>query len=402
MAMSAWSSTACLPSTRSGDGDRRRNVISGNGVDGIEIINAGDDGQPGRGQLHRHRRQPAPSALGNAPTACVLDTAAGNTIGGTRPGRQRHLGQQRRRHRSSTAGATGNLVQGNFIGTNAAGATGLGNANVGVDIDNGAGQHDRRDTASGAATSSRGNDRRHRPCTSTGTTGNVVQGNFIGTNAAGAAGLGNGERRRGDRVRRLGQHDRRHGGGAATSSPRLPARRCRRQRRHNATDTGTGNAILGNSIFSNAGFGIDLGNDGVTLNTSGGPTPAQPPPELPRPDVGDRCRGHHNHLPARSTARPTPPSPSSSSPTPPPIPPASARASRILGQTSVTTDGCGNASFSVPLSTPLWWAILHRDGDRPEWQYVGVLPGHLERHHGHEHQRQRPRLAPAGDPQRQR
>ena len=32
-----------------------------------------------------------------------------------------------------------------------------------------------------------------------------------------------------------------------------------------------GNAILSNSIYSNTGLGIDLGDNGVTLNTPGGP-----------------------------------------------------------------------------------------------------------------------------------
>src|SRR5262249_1482087 len=37
-----------------------------------------------------------------------------------------------------------------------------------------------------------------------------------------------------------------------------------------ATQAGTGNAVLGNSIFANAGLGIDLGNaDGVTPNDPG-------------------------------------------------------------------------------------------------------------------------------------
>jgi hypothetical protein len=38
----------------------------------------------------------------------------------------------------------------------------------------------------------------------------------------------------------------------------------------NATDANTGDAVLGNAIFSNGKLGIDLGNNGVTLNGSGG------------------------------------------------------------------------------------------------------------------------------------
>ena len=36
-------------------------------------------------------------------------------------------------------------------------------------------------------------------------------------------------------------------------------------------DQAIGNAILSNSIYGNGGLGIDLGDDGVTLNTPGGP-----------------------------------------------------------------------------------------------------------------------------------
>ena len=38
-----------------------------------------------------------------------------------------------------------------------------------------------------------------------------------------------------------------------------------------SSDPSTGNAILSNSIHDNGGLGIDLGDDGVTLNTPGGP-----------------------------------------------------------------------------------------------------------------------------------
>src|SRR5207248_1289781 len=41
---------------------------------------------------------------------------------------------------------------------------------------------------------------------------------------------------------------------------------------YSATQAGTGNAVLGNSIFGNARLGIDLGNaDGVTPNDAGDP-----------------------------------------------------------------------------------------------------------------------------------
>src|SRR5207302_6167079 len=33
-----------------------------------------------------------------------------------------------------------------------------------------------------------------------------------------------------------------------------------------SVESGTGNSILGNSVFSNKGLGIDLDDDGVTLN----------------------------------------------------------------------------------------------------------------------------------------
>src|SRR5262249_52608602 len=51
-----------------------------------------------------------------------------------------------------------------------------------------------------------------------------------------------------------------------------------------ATSAGTGNAILGNVIIANKGLGIDLGDDGVTLNdpddSDTGPNNLQNFPEL--------------------------------------------------------------------------------------------------------------------------
>src|SRR5262249_49083261 len=57
-----------------------------------------------------------------------------------------------------------------------------------------------------------------------------------------------------------------------------------------AMTAGLGNAMLGNSIFSSGALGIDLGNDGVTLNGSSGtngPNGFQPFPILTNSECVD-------------------------------------------------------------------------------------------------------------------
>jgi len=84
--------------------------------------------------------------------------------------------------------SSNNLVEGNFIGTNAAGTTALGNGGQAIRIDSGDGN-----LVGGTAPEARniisGNDEGMEirgVCNS-----NVVEGNFIGTNAAGTGALGN-------------------------------------------------------------------------------------------------------------------------------------------------------------------------------------------------------------------
>ena len=88
---------------------------------------------------------------------------------------------------------------------------------------------------------------------------NTVQGNRIGSTAAGDAGIPNGYA--GVYIRASTNNI---VGGTATGAPNLIA--------YNAgpgvvvTGTGGGNAVLANSIFGNGGLGIDLGDNGVTVN----------------------------------------------------------------------------------------------------------------------------------------
>src|SRR5258706_3929301 len=89
---------------------------------------------------------------------------------------------------TSSSTTTGNIIQGNFIGTDPSGTIARGNAN-GVQI-----QHSTNNLIGGTTTSARnvisGNGSRGI-FVATGSSTNVIQGNFIGTNANGTGALGN-------------------------------------------------------------------------------------------------------------------------------------------------------------------------------------------------------------------
>jgi hypothetical protein len=149
-------------------------------------------------------------------------------------------------------------VQGNYIGTDVTGTRALGTTTAGINI------LSNNNIIGGVADAARnvisGNDTGIQLGGSfSGTTGNVIQGNYIGLNAAGTGPLPN--NRQGisinDAVANTiggiqsgaGNKIAFNGGPGLTMSP-----------------GGSGNSIRGNSFFSNNGLGIDLGTNGVTPN----------------------------------------------------------------------------------------------------------------------------------------
>ena len=159
--------------------------------------------------------------------------------------------------------ATGNTIAGNYVGTTAAGTAANGNRN-GIHVTGGA----TGNTIGGAALADRnvisGNLDNGVLVNGGGTDGNATQGNYIGTDAGGSNPLGNGLM---GVALDAGAADNRIGGIAAGSGNTVA---------YNGSDgvglevgAGSGNAILGNSIFSNTGMGLDLASDGVTLNDGG-------------------------------------------------------------------------------------------------------------------------------------
>jgi CSLREA domain-containing protein len=266
-----------------------RNLISGNSVDGVEILGTNNTVQGnfiGAGPT-------GTSALGNGAGAPAgagggvqLIGADNNTIGGT------VLGARNVIVGNGVAGildngAQNNVIQGNFVGVGADGVTPVPNA-TGVWL---------TDTNPASP----------------------AKGNLIGGTVAGAGNL----------------IEFNSGAGIALSG--TPA---------------TGNGILGNSIFANGGLGIDLGNDGVTPNSPvgvggfhTGPNNLQNFPLITTVSFGPSSttiQGTLNATPSTafrleffaSTACDAS---------------GFGEGQEFIGFANVTTDGSGNASFNVPI-----------------------------------------------------
>jgi hypothetical protein len=129
--------------------------------------------------------------LGNAFRGLNI-ASSNNTIGGTAATARNVISGNNNTGIFMTAGTTGNLVQGSFIGTNAAGTGAIGNG-AGVATEGQSGNfssHTIGGTAPGARNIISGNN---GPGISLGGTlsGNLVQGNFIGTDVTGNAAVGN-------------------------------------------------------------------------------------------------------------------------------------------------------------------------------------------------------------------
>lgn len=122
--------------------------------------------------------------------------SSNNRIGGTTPAERNIISANAGPVVPGRAGvkidgpeAHDNLVQGNYIGTTVNGNFWLGNGTDGVYILGGAKNNTIGGAAAGAGNLISGNAQRGVYLTDSGTTGNVIQGNFIGTDATGTVAL---------------------------------------------------------------------------------------------------------------------------------------------------------------------------------------------------------------------
>ena len=162
-------------------------------------------------------------------------------------------------------GTTGNIVRGNFIGTNAAGTGAIANGDDGVFISDGASGNIIGGTVAGSRNVISGNANGGVQIRGTGTDGNIVQGNYLGTDKTGTAPLGNffgvavAEGASNNSI-----------GGATPAARNIIS--------SNTGSTGvtigggSGNKVRGNYIGTDKSGGIALGNDGHGVIVSVGAT----------------------------------------------------------------------------------------------------------------------------------
>jgi astacin (peptidase family M12A) len=167
-------------------------------------------------------------------------------------------------------GTSDNLVQGNTIGTDITGKNALANGFAGVVVFGTASSNLIGGTIPGAGNLISGNGYCGVYISDTNTSGNLVQGNTIGTDLTGTNALGNGsEYSYGANVVLENGATGNFIGGIGAGEDNIIA--------DSASGPGvllyntvtTNNAIRGNSIFGNNALGIDLNGDGVTLNHIG-------------------------------------------------------------------------------------------------------------------------------------
>ena len=395
------------------------NVISGNKGDGIGIHDSGTMGNAVEGnRIGTDSTGVAP--VGNGANGVeVYSGATNNTIGGTEAGASNVISDNGLFNSGSAnldngisihdSGTTGDNVEGNLIGTNVTGSTGMGNLGSGVRIYGGASMDEVGGTASGArdVISSNGTD--GVTLSDANTTGNTVDGDYIGTDSTGTVAVGNNGNgvsivngsssntiggtvsaaldvisanmgsgvlirdantdanqvegddigsdvtgtmslaNSGDGVTIIAAASNNTIGGTASGAGDVIAFNKGNGVvvGSNTSDQATGDGILGNSIFANAKLGIDLADDGVTPNSPGGPNSG--PNDLQNYPVLTTATFYPNRIIVEGTLNSTPNTTFQieffANST---FDPSGYGQGQVeLGSIPVTTDGDGNASFSA-------------------------------------------------------
>ena len=212
------------------------------------------------------------AARGAGIQGMVVDGNTNNTIGGPAPA-DRNVISGNAQHGLMLAGGSGHTVQGNYLGTNAAGTAALPNGEDGITCNGNGSGHTIGGTSAGMGNLVSGNGRwgiSIYTCS-----GVSLQGNTVGRSAANTTNVENGS----DGIA-INDSTSITVGGSGSAAANTVAGNGRSG--IYVSGNSNANAIRGNSVFGNRGIGIDLtggpvfsGADGVTANdgitTTGAP-----------------------------------------------------------------------------------------------------------------------------------
>lgn len=324
----------------------QRNVISGNADAGIAFNNGPIANNIVQGNYIGVNASGS-AVLSNSSDGIRL-TGSNNRIGGTTAGAGNVVSGNS--GNGILLGGDSSIVEGNLIGTNAAGTVAIANNDRGIRVSNSP-----NNVIGGATVASRniisGNLGAGIGMDESGSTSNTVQGNFIGTDISGTVplpntlqGFGGGNSQGGIMINRgvnnlISGNRIAFNGAAGVWVVTLPN-----------TTVGIRNRITGNETFGNIGLGIDLGTAGITPNDAGdSDTDANNLQNFPLitsfvPGTVTNVNGTLSSAPnttyelefyANQGCHAS----------------GSGEGSRSLGKTSATTDGSGNLSFSAQVGS---------------------------------------------------
>ena len=296
-----------------------RNIISGNFSYGMIIKDPGTSGNVVEGNYIGLGPDGVTAVPNDDIAVLCWNGATGNLIGGASAGARNVISGNN--NDGVDISSSGNVVAGNFIGTDATGTVARGNLASGLGLSSGAAGNTIGGTVAGAgnlisASGSYGLYIRYA-----GTSGNLIQGNFIGTDLTGTNALGNAWAgvalwggASGNSIGGIGAGNTiAFSGWAGVALYDQPT---------------TNNSVRGNSIFGNGGLGIDLtgvANDlqssPVITNAFGSGTSTVVQGKLSSTASTSFLIDVYRNL-------------------------AGSQGQFYLGTVSVTTDGSGNASFA--------------------------------------------------------
>ena len=168
-----------------------RDVISGNTGAGVSISDSGTNNNLVAGDYIGTNAAGA-AALGNGNGGIMIaNSANGNTVGGTAAAARNVISGNPEFGVDVINGATATTIAGNYIGTDVTGLLGIPNQ-AGVNIGGGSTSNTVGGTVAGSLNVISANVHKAVALTDAGTDGNVVEGNYLGTDATGTRALGNG------------------------------------------------------------------------------------------------------------------------------------------------------------------------------------------------------------------